>query len=79
MDMMRGDNMDINKIKKLIKEQMIEELKYGDSDIIGCDNILDDDLFSEISPEEQSKLADMIYDEWRNYANKIEEFLKTVD
>lgn len=68
-------NIDKATIKKLIKEQMIDELKYGDSDLICCDNILDE-LPSEVEEEET---ANIIFEEWRKYVDKIEEFLKTMD
>lgn len=69
--------MDRAIIKNKIKEEMIDELKYGDSNLICCDNILDELPSEEI--EDEDKLADIIFEEWRKYVDKIEEFLKTVE
>lgn len=70
--------MDIATIKNKIKEEMIDELKYGDSDLICCEDFLNelDELPTE---EEEGKITNIFYEEWRNYVNKIEEFLKTID
>lgn len=68
--------MDKATIKKLIKEEMIDELKYGDSSIICCENIIDE-FPSEVI--EEDKIADMVFEEWHKYVDKIEEFLKTLD
>lgn len=69
--------MDKATIKNKIKEEIIEELKYGDSVVVCCDNILDELPSEEV--EDEDKLADIVFEEWRNYADKIEEFLKTLD
>lgn len=69
--------MDKTKIKEFIKERMIEELRYGDSDIICCDDILDG--FELPEDEDEEDVADMIFEEWRKYVDKIEEFLRTLE
>ena len=70
--------MDKVTIKNAIKRLMIEELRDGDSDLMCCDDFLVD-LPDEVDEKESDKIADIFFEEWDKYVDKIEEFLKTID